>query len=412
MNIIDHTRRSKKPKRHYGRNALRVVLAIGLVYACIGSVRYMGPLPGYTYKTTIVPPNVSTATVTWPTSGQSAIGDTNSGVLLSSPNQTPRPTASVIKVMTALAVLRKKPLTIGQQGPEITLTQTDVTIYEDYLSRDGSVVAVSDGEKITEYQALQALMLPSANNIADSLVNWAFGDMESYTKYATIIATSLGMTQTTITDASGFASETVSTPHDLILLGKAALAEPVLAEIVGQSTAQIPVQGQIRNVNSLLGQDGIDGIKTGNTDEAGGCFLVSATRTLPDGKSHTFIAATMGFPTRGQAMTSSVPLLAAAQQNFDFRLLAKKSQIVGSYSSDWGEKVDAVIGDDLKIFGWNGSEFSTKVSLESIKNDHSSTNPVGTVQSSNGAATTKVYLAKKLSGPTRTWRLQKAFTLW
>lgn len=412
MNIIDHTRRSKKPKRHCGRNALRVVLVIGLAYVCIGSVRYIRPLPDYMYKTTVVPPSVSTAAVTWPSAGQSAIGDTHSGVLLSSPNQTPRPTASVIKVMTALAVLRKKPLTTGQQGPEISLTQTDVTIYEDYVSRDGSVVAVRDGEKITEYQALQALMLPSANNIADSLVNWAFGDMESYTKYATIVATSLGMTQTTITDASGFSSETVSTPHDLILLGKAALAEPVLAEIVSQSTAQIPVQGQIRNVNSLLGEDGINGIKTGNTDEAGGCFLVSATRILPDGKPHTFIVATMGFPTRGQAMTSSVPLLAATQQNYDFRVLAKKNQIVGSYSSDWGEKVDAVIGEDLKIFGWNGSEFSSKVSLQSINNDHSRTNSVGTVQSNNGTASVNVYLSKKLTGPSRTWRLQKAFTLW
>ena len=329
-----------------------MLLAIIITYGVIGGIRMARPLPEISYTATSIAPRVSNVAIPWPANGQTAIGDSETGVLLAGPTQNPRPIASVAKTLTALAVLRKKPLAIGQQGPEITLTTVDVNLYENYVNRDGSVVTVAAGEKITQYQALQALMLPSANNMADSLANWAFGDAESFVKYANIVATSLGMTQTAITDASGYSPETVSTPRDLILLGKAALAEPVLAEIVQQSTAEIPVQGVIRNVNTLLGQEGINGIKTGNTEEAGGCFLVSATRTLKNGKPHTIIIAAMGFPTRQLAMTATLPLLDAAAQNFDYTLLAPKGQVSGIYKAAWGEKIDAKISEDVRTFGW------------------------------------------------------------
>ncbi|MEI6480733.1 MAG: hypothetical protein WCO19_00330 [Candidatus Saccharibacteria bacterium] len=412
MNIIDHTRRSKKPRKSHARFVARTLLAIVLVYGAIGGIRMAGPLPEISYAATSIAPRVSKVTIPWPANGQTAIGDSETGVLLAGPTQNPKPIASVTKTMTALAVLRKKPLAKGQQGPEIVLSQVDVNLYDNYLNRDGSVVAVAVGEKITQYQALQAMMLPSANNMADSLVNWAFGDTESYVKYANIVATSLGMTQTTIADASGFSAETLSTPQDLLLLGKAALTEPVLAEIVHQSTAEIPVQGVIRNVNTLLGQEGINGIKTGNTEEAGGCFLVSATRTLKNGKPHTIIIAAMGFPTRQLAMTATLPLLDAATQNFDYTLLAPKGQVVGIYKAAWGEIINAKISEDVRTFGWLGTEQKSKVSLNTISKSHKKLQSVGTVQSADGNASSDVFISKEFKGPTLSWRLQKAFKLW
>jgi D-alanyl-D-alanine carboxypeptidase (penicillin-binding protein 5/6) len=40
------------------------------------------------------------------------------------------------------------------------------------------------GEELSEYQALQALLLPSANNIAETLARWAFGSIDAYNAYA------------------------------------------------------------------------------------------------------------------------------------------------------------------------------------------------------------------------------------
>ena len=53
----------------------------------------------------------------------------------------------------------------------------------------------------------------------------------------------------------------------------AAMQVPALAAIAGMPTAVVPVAGVIRNTNTLLGQDGIVGLKTGSTQAAGGCPL-------------------------------------------------------------------------------------------------------------------------------------------
>ena len=120
----------------------------------------------------------------------------------------------------------------------MTITQADVDIYNRYVAQDGSVVPVTVGEKITLYQMLQALMLPSANNIADSMAIWAYGSLQNYSLAANKYVAAHGMNITHIgSDASGLAPDTVGTAHDLVLLGKLAMEHPVLSAIVGQQTA-------------------------------------------------------------------------------------------------------------------------------------------------------------------------------
>src|SRR5690242_21964551 len=80
--------------------------------------------------------------------------------------------------MTAYLVLHDHPLASGQDGPTITLTETDVADTERRRGQDESVVSVVAGERLTERQALQALLLPSANNIAAVLARWDAGSTE------------------------------------------------------------------------------------------------------------------------------------------------------------------------------------------------------------------------------------------
>jgi D-alanyl-D-alanine carboxypeptidase (penicillin-binding protein 5/6) len=182
--------------------------------------------------------------------------------------------------MTAYSVLKQKPLKPGQQGPIISISDQDVLTYNDYYSKGGSVAKVVPGEKISEYQALQALMLPSANNFADTLAIWAFGSMDKYILYANNQAKTLGLKDTHISDASGFSPQTLSSARDLVLLGQAAIKDPALAEIANQQQANVPEAGTVHNVNWLLGTDNVNGIKTGNTEEAMGCFLFSSVRNV------------------------------------------------------------------------------------------------------------------------------------
>ena len=64
--------------------------------------------------------------------------------------------------------------------------------------------------------------------------------------------------------------------------------------------AFVPVAGVVRNTNTLLGQDGIVGLKTGSTQAAGGCLLVAAWQQV-GGRSTLVVAATLGQP--GSAQT-------------------------------------------------------------------------------------------------------------
>ncbi len=251
----------------------------------------------------------------WPTYGQAAFGAHDYGVLATSGQQKPFPMASVAKTVTALAILKQKPLTRGEQGPILTLTNADVAIYNRYVAQNGSVALVESGEQITEYQALQAIMLPSANNMAETLANWAFGSQADYVAYANNLVKSYGMTNTHIVDASGFSPGTTSTAQDLVLLGTRAMANPILAEIVAQTQATLPVAGLVRNVNYQLGENGVIGIKTGNTAEAGGCYLMAATRTFDAKHTLTLIVAVMGAPNLATAMRDSLAVLATSYQN-------------------------------------------------------------------------------------------------
>jgi D-alanyl-D-alanine carboxypeptidase (penicillin-binding protein 5/6) len=75
----------------------------------------------------------------------------------------------------------------------------------------------------------------------------------------------------------------------------AAMSEPALAQIVALRSAVIPVAGVVRNYNTLLGQDGITGLKTGSDTAAGGCILLAAWQKAR-GHDTLIVAATFGQP--------------------------------------------------------------------------------------------------------------------
>jgi D-alanyl-D-alanine carboxypeptidase (penicillin-binding protein 5/6) len=251
-----------------------------------------------------------------------------------------------------LAVLKQKPLLKGEQGPTITITAEDIAIYQKYAAVNGSLVPVEVGERLTQYQALQAMLLPSANNMADLLARWAFGSEADYVNFANSFVKSLGLKNTTVADASGFSPKTTSTAHDLMLLGENIMDNPVLAEIVGQAKATIPVAGEITNSNLLLGYQDIVGIKTGNTDEAGSCYLFAAKHQVAPGHVVTIIGITMGATDRVTALDESLKLLQSSYKNFVLTKAVNKGQVVGSYQAPWGGTVSAMAAEDVVGINW------------------------------------------------------------
>lgn len=400
----------KGVKHAKSKRKRKLPLRRGLIFLIVGlyvTVAILRPLPE-TQATTqaLGGPSKSPVNILWPKYGQAAVGAVGYGMLGTHGEQKALPTASVAKVMTALAVLKQKPLKIGETGPIITIDQDDVQEYYRTVAMDGSNVPVNLGEEITQYQALQALLLPSANNMAYTLAKWAYGSEESYLVFVNNFARSLGMQNTKFADASGYSSQTVSTSEDLVRLAVNAMDNPVIAQIAAQEAATIPVAGKIYNVNMLLGKNGVVGVKTGNTEEAGGCFMGAAVREV-NGQKIIAVSVIMGAPNLSMALRDSVPLLNSVLSGFSEVTLAKAGQQVGTYEVPWGGSIPLTVEKDLKAVMWQEAMISPAIAVRADRRAFVAGDTVGRVTATSGRAMIEspVVITQNVSQPSLVWRL-------
>ncbi len=211
----------------------------------------------------------------WPLRGQGAyvLGNGRPAV---SPHEQPVPIASVAKVMTAYVVLKHYPLRAGDSGPRFVVGQDDVVDTETRRREGQSVVDVRAGEQLTEREALMAILVPSANNIAVLVARQLAGSVPSFVTEMNHTAHALGMSHTTYTDPSGYDEGTVSTALDQLRLARVVAKDETLAAMMATRTYWLPVAGEVTNTNALLGHDGFVGMKTGSDDAAGGCLMFRA----------------------------------------------------------------------------------------------------------------------------------------
>lgn len=263
----------------------------------------------------------------WPAVGQAAVGSVEDGLLSRSSDTQGRSTASMAKVIAALAIMEKQPFDLGQGGLTISITRDDIANMNTYVAEDGSVLPLLIGTKLTQYQAMQRMLLKSDNTMADILTERIFGSQEAYILYANNMLQRRGLSRTVVADASGFNPKTVSTPSEMVSIGIAAVKNPVIAEIVSQQQAKISgLRAPIENTNQLLGTDGVVGIKTGTTDEAGSCLLFAARYTDKNEKEKTIVGVIMGDTDHDSLYRDSRKLLASVKQVFGLVAVQPETQ--------------------------------------------------------------------------------------
>jgi D-alanyl-D-alanine carboxypeptidase (penicillin-binding protein 5/6) len=389
-------------------NAYRkYVLALFICLILVVSYLYLRPLPQVQpTNQTPAPSKAQVVTLPWPKAGQAALGAAGYGVLATHNTGAAVPIGSTAKIITALALLKQKPLAAGSQGPSLTLNSDDVALFNSYYSQGGSVTQVSAGEQITELQAMQSMLLPSSNNMADSLAKWAFGSVSAYTTYANRMVKNLGMKHTTVGDTNGFSDNTISSADDMVKLGLAAMKEPAITRVVSQTAADVPAAGTIKNLNILLGQDGIYGIKTGFTEKAGGCYLFAAQHTV-DGQKVSYVGAVLNQPNLGEALNDAVPILDAADSGFTQVTPIHKGQLVAIYKAPWGVNARLVSSKDISVIRWKGQEIRIASQLDSISAPAKAGDSTGEINVISGERTSSArsVLATDLSGPSLGWRL-------
>lgn len=386
------------------------ILILALIYGGLCIFLPLRPLPSNVSSSTLKITTTEPSLI-WPSYGEAAVGLNGSPELTQAHGtQTPLPTASVAKLITALAVLSKYPLNPGQQGPTISLDATDYGYYSAYLAEQGSVVPVYNGEQLSEYQMLEAMLVPSGNNIADSLARWAFGSLANYDSYANLMVKQLGMDNTHVAgDASGFLPTTTSTAGDLIILGSHVMANPLLKQIVGSKSVNVPNVGVLNNYDNILGVDGIIGIKTGNTNQAGGVFL-GASSAILNGRSVTLLTSVMGASNLTSALNDTLPLVISLEHSFNKTIIINKGTVLGEYRQPWGGIVQIAAKTNLSLFILQGQPVTAKLSMHDLNLPSLASSTAGRVSTSadqfNQAQSIPVITLQPTTKPSLIWRLE------
>jgi serine-type D-Ala-D-Ala carboxypeptidase (penicillin-binding protein 5/6) len=353
----------------------------------------------------------------WPGNGQAALVVQGIGSLGSTGGDSSRPTASLAKVMTAYLTLKQYPLTATGQGFTLTVTPAEARAEVEDVKRDESVVAVRAGERLDERQLLEALLIPSGDNIAVILAAHEAGSVSRFVVQMNRTARALGMAKTTYTDPSGYETTTVSDAADQLRVFERAMRFAVFRQIVSMSSATLPIAGTVKNYNPLIAQGYLG--KTGSDSAAEGCLAFFKQMTV-DGRTLTVVGVVLG---QGHGGVTSVILAAAAAaaerlaRSVTPALRAQTVLPAGTAvmvaSRVDGRGVAGVTASPLKVIGWGGLQERLAIRSHALGSHLSAGQGVGEVALAGSLPTgagdrtqTGVGAAAALPAPGIVWRLK------
>ena len=203
---------------------------------------------------------------------QALIYDTDSGVkLLEKDIDTPKPIASLTKLMTALIIME-------DHKPSEIVTVGKLPI----LGLEDQKMGLVEGEEIEVGELLKALLIYSANDAANALAIYDSESIENFSIKMNDKATKWGLTKTKFEDPSGLSPNNTSSANDLLKIASILSVNDTFKNIT--STAYTKVSNlsgksyDITTTNKILGLGGVVGMKTGFTLEAGQCLITAAQR--------------------------------------------------------------------------------------------------------------------------------------
>ncbi|MFD9573378.1 hypothetical protein ACFWBI_26465 [Streptomyces sp. NPDC059982] len=383
-----------------------IVLLLAIVLAVVQLVR---PLPApklkMTAKSTYAFPG-GAPELPWPTEGQASMAAAGLGTIGSFGEQKPVPIASVTKSMTAYIILRDHPFKKGEKGAMIDVDKTAETEgQKDKSDNESTLNTVKEGDKISAYDAVAALMIPSANNIARLLARWDAGSQEAFVKKMNDTAKELGMTNTTYTDPSGLDATTVSTAEDQVKLGLKIVEIPALVDITRMPSWVDPSGKTWPNWNRLVPYNDSLGIKTGTTTKAGGNLLFAAQKKVGD-TNQLIVGAVLGQhkpPIIDTVIGASKTLLVATQKSIEGATVVKKGDVVGYVDDGLGGRTPVVATADVQAVGWSSLTVALKLGDGGTKIPETAKagTRVGVLTVGEGASQVKVPVAlqRELAAP-------------
>ncbi|MBT1189488.1 hypothetical protein HET69_37280 [Streptomyces sp. CJ_13] len=336
----------------------------------------------------------------WPKEGQAYMAAAGLGTVGSFGEQKPVAIGSVAKAMTAYVILKGHPLKKGEKGAMIDVDKAAVEDGKKESEGESTVNTLKEGGQISEYDALAAIMIPSANNVARLLARWdAGGDQEAFVKKMNDAAKELGMTNTTYTDPSGLDATTVSTAEDQVKLGLKIVEMPELIAITRLPNWTDASGKSWRNYNDLIPFNGSLGIKTGSTTKAGGNLLFAAEKKV--GKTNQLVVGAVlgqhGVPILGTAIDASRQIMLATQKMLTNAPVVKKGDVVGYVDNGLGGHTPVIATADVEAVGWPALTVNVKLGDDGAKLPQTARagTEVGLLTVGEGASQVKVPVALK-----------------
>lgn len=230
------------------------------------------------------------ALVNWPSNisieaDGGIVMDANSGTILYEKNMNqPYYPASITKILTALVIIKN-----CDMDDMVTFSQSAVNT----LEPGASIVGARVGDQMSVRDCLYALLLQSANEVANALAEHCSGSVEAFAELMTKEAKALGCLNSNFVNPSGLNDENhYTSAYDMALIAQAAFNDPTFVEI--DSALYYDIQpGQLQQYpdgwryyahhrmlkkNDSLYYDGIIGGKTGYTSLAGNTLVTCAGR--------------------------------------------------------------------------------------------------------------------------------------
>lgn len=394
------------PRRSLLRSGVVIpTLAIAGVLGAYAATTLAWPLHAVAPTITAVavqPTAAPTAAPAWPATGSAAVSVGGiAGTVASGAD--PAAIASITKLVTALVVLDQMPLAVGEQGPEFRFGYWDSVAYWDYRAAGESALDVPVDGALTEYQMLEGMLVGSANNYADRLADNLFPSDAVFASAAMSWLQTHGVPGVTIVEPTGMDPGNRATPEALITLARKAMAHPVIAEIVGKKSVELPGAGVVENTNGLLADPGVVGIKTGTLDAWN---LLSAKDVAVGDTTVRMFASVLGQPDDASRLAAARALYTQLEQELQLKPSVTEGTLAGSVETVWGEDVAVVAGEDAAVVLWNGGA-PTATTAYALGDHRDEGDVVGslTLTGPLDAATVDLRLAEAIEGPSAWWRL-------
>jgi D-alanyl-D-alanine carboxypeptidase (penicillin-binding protein 5/6) len=389
--------------------AVVVVVVVGAV-AGLQLGRSFPALAMHGVVQTGVPVSGAVPALPWPAIGEAAVAVPELGITAESGPEQAVPLASLTKIMTGYLTLRDHPLAPDAQGPVLTLTSADQAESTTEAAAGATNVPVQAGERLSERQLLDGLLVHSANNLSDVLARWDAGTVPAFVAKMNATAVSMGLLHTHYADASGLDPGSAGTASDVLRLSSAAMAIPTFAAVVSQKAVTLPVAGVLLNYVTTVGTDGIVGVKSGFTQAAMGCLVLAANRIVA-GHDVLVLAAVTGQPGADPlhiANQVDVQLLDATASGLRSVPVVAHDAHVASVTLPWSDKsVPVEASQAVAVLAWPGQVPRLVVAPGSLHPGVRAGARVGTLSVSVGheRVVVPVRLTGSLPGPSVGWRL-------